>query len=63
MFPIFNAMVDVHWNNAAIGNPIAVLVQDATGAVVDFAAAGDATPLTVVSRMLHSCLFGANLRR
>jgi uncharacterized repeat protein (TIGR01451 family) len=43
-FPAFNAGTNVNWNTAAIGNPIAVLLRDAAGNVVDFVCAGNADP-------------------
>lgn len=41
-FPLFQAGTNVTWTAQALGNPIAVLIRDADGAIVDFAAAGDA---------------------
>ncbi len=43
-FPSFNARTNVSWSSAAIGNPVAVLLQDSQGGIVDFFAAGDARP-------------------
>ena len=44
-FPIFFTGTNANWSSAiAAGNPIAVLVRDADGAVVDFVCAADADP-------------------
>jgi uncharacterized repeat protein (TIGR01451 family) len=43
-FPAFNAGTNVTWSLADFGNPIAVLVRDPSGSIVDFVCAGDATP-------------------
>jgi uncharacterized repeat protein (TIGR01451 family) len=48
-FPIFKAGTNITWNSAPLGNPIAVMVRDAAGGVVDFLAAGDADPSRIVS--------------
>ena len=48
-FPIFKAGTNISWNASPLGNPIAVMVQDAAGGVVDFLAAGDANPSLIAT--------------
>ncbi len=43
-FPAFNTGTNVNWTFAPLGNPIAVLLRDAGGDVVDFICAGNADP-------------------
>jgi uncharacterized repeat protein (TIGR01451 family) len=43
-FPNLYSGTNVMWNNAMVGNPIAVLLRDAAGEIVDFVAAGTADP-------------------
>ncbi len=43
-YPIFFTRAPVAWNGASIGNPIAVMVLDPSGAVIDFFCAVDAYP-------------------
>lgn len=47
-FPHFALGTNVNWTFAPLGNPIAVLVRDANGDVVDFVAAGNADPAMIV---------------
>jgi uncharacterized repeat protein (TIGR01451 family) len=46
-FPNFNAGTNINWNISAIGNPIAVVLRDAGGDVVDFISAGNADPSSI----------------
>jgi len=48
-FPNLNAGTNVNWNTAGVGNPIAVLLRDANGNVVDFVCAGDADPSLITA--------------
>jgi len=48
-FPNFRSGTNITWSAAPIGNPIAVLVQDAGGGIVDFVAAGDAHPAQIAN--------------
>jgi uncharacterized repeat protein (TIGR01451 family) len=43
-FPNLNAGTNVNWNTSGVGNPIAALLRDASGNVVDFFCAGTADP-------------------
>src|SRR5439155_715885 len=43
-YPIFSTRAPVAWNGAFSGNPIAVLLLDPSGAVIDFFCAVDAYP-------------------
>ena len=43
-FPNFYTGTNIFWNNNATGNPVALLLQDASGNVVDFICAFDAVP-------------------
>jgi len=47
-FPSLNAGTNINWGTSAIGNPIAVLLRDATGNVVDFLCAGNADPSLIM---------------
>jgi hypothetical protein len=42
--PEFRAGTNINWSLAHFGNPIAVLLQDANGDIVDFVCAGNAQP-------------------
>ena len=48
-FPSFNTGTNVVWNFAPLNNPIAVLLQDAGGDVVDFVCAGNADPSLITA--------------
>ena len=48
-FPNLNAGTNVNWSLSALGNPIAVLLRDAGGSVVDFVCAGTADPGMITS--------------
>ncbi|PYJ04915.1 MAG: hypothetical protein DME25_09325, partial [Verrucomicrobia bacterium] len=50
-FPNFHAGTNVNWGFSALGNPIAVLLRDARGEVVDFACAGNADPALITRPM------------
>ncbi len=46
-YPNFFAGTNVFWNGALLGNPIAVLLQDNAGNLVDFVCAGGADPAQI----------------
>ncbi|MEO8791915.1 MAG: choice-of-anchor tandem repeat GloVer-containing protein, partial [Chthoniobacteraceae bacterium] len=48
-FPAFYTGVNIYWNNTSTGNPVALLLQDAAGNVVDFVCAFDAVPSQITS--------------
>lgn len=48
-FPNLNAGTNVNWNTSGVGNPIAALLRDASGNVVDFVCAGTADPSLIAS--------------
>lgn len=50
-FPNFYMGTNVLWNSTVVGNPIAVLVRDAAGEMVDFVAAGTANPSAITVPM------------
>jgi uncharacterized repeat protein (TIGR01451 family) len=50
-YPSFFAGTNVFWNNAAVGNPVAVLVRDGAGNLVDFVCAFDANPTQITIPM------------
>lgn len=51
LFPNLVAGTNITWNNAPVGNPIAVLLRDAGGNVVDFACVGNASPPLITAPM------------
>jgi uncharacterized repeat protein (TIGR01451 family) len=48
-FPNLNAGTNVNWNTSGVGNPIAALLRDAGGNVVDFFCAGTADPSLITT--------------
>jgi len=46
-YPLFFAGTNMGWNYTAIGNPIAVMLRDRTGNVVDFFCAADSDPAQI----------------
>jgi hypothetical protein len=46
-FPDFRLGTNVNWGFLSVGQPVAVLVQDASGSLVDFATAVDADPTII----------------
>lgn len=48
-FPSLSTGTNVNWNATGAGNPIAVLLRDAAGNVVDFVCAGNADPSLIVA--------------
>jgi uncharacterized repeat protein (TIGR01451 family) len=48
-FPVLNTGTNVNWNMSGVGNPIAVLLRDAGGNVVDFFCAGTADPSLITA--------------
>jgi uncharacterized repeat protein (TIGR01451 family) len=50
-YPNFFAGTNVFWNNTLLGNPVAVLVRDEAGNVVDFVCAVDANPAQITLPM------------
>jgi uncharacterized repeat protein (TIGR01451 family) len=48
-FPLLNAGTNVNWNMSGVGNPIAVLLRDASGNVVDFFCGGTAAPTLITT--------------
>jgi uncharacterized repeat protein (TIGR01451 family) len=51
VFPNFYTGTNAQWTSTVVGNPIAVLLRDATGEVVDFVAAGTANPALITMPM------------
>ncbi len=48
-FPEFFTGTNVNWSFAALGNPVAVLLRDAGGDIVDFVCAGTADPALITA--------------
>ena len=48
-YPLFYAGTNMGWNYTAIGNPIAVMLRDRTGNVVDFFCAADSDPAQITN--------------
>jgi N-acetylneuraminic acid mutarotase len=48
-YPVFNTGQSLYWNNPPTYNPIAVLLQDAAGNIVDFVCAVNALPSEITS--------------
>ncbi len=48
-FPNLNIGSNINWVNSTSGNPVAVLLRNASGTIVDFFCAVDATPASITS--------------
>jgi hypothetical protein len=46
-YPVFYTGVNIYWNNDSSGNPVALLLCDNTGQIMDFFCAVDANPASI----------------
>jgi len=46
-YPVFYTGVNIYWNNNGSGNPVALLLRDNTGQIMDFFCAVDANPASI----------------
>jgi len=49
VYPVFNTGSNIYWNNQVTNNPIALLVRDQAGKIVDFVCAVDANPAQITN--------------